>query len=167
MTHDTQLIHSISLTPHFDGGELLLKLGIDEAKVQRINEGQEALSSAENILLSILSRNPEVLSGYNGRLGDLGFSVSSKYEAAFTIDQKIQSLLDELEQERIKNGATKEEFMYGNKNNNSYRRRVNDFFQSLHAQDLMAKDAARCYQTSFWKSFLTGELFKRSNFGNR
>lgn len=167
MTKDIKILDAISNTSMFNGAALLEQLGIDDRRIYAIRAGQESLTLAENMLLTILVQNPEALNGCCDKLTDLSFSISSKNKAAETIDQQVYSLLTALEKEFLKSGLTKDEFMYGNKNNNPYRGRVNDFFQSLLDQDLISEYQARCYQTPFWKSFKTGEPFKRSNFGNR
>lgn len=166
MNKDIELINEVLKTPFLNGAALLCQLGIDEAKIEKISSNREALSSAENMLLSILSKNPEVLHGEGERFSDLTFSVSSKIKATQSIDQHAQELIDDLNREWTKSGLTKEEFASGNRNNNPHRRRVNEFFQSLVEKDLINQNTARCYQTPVWKSFKTGEPFKRSNFGS-
>ena len=166
MTKDIELINEVLKTPFLNGAALLRQVGIDETKIEKISNNRDVLSSAENLLLSILSKNPEVLNGCGERFSDLTFSISSKIKATQSIDQLVQDLIDDLNKECTKSGLTKEEFSSGNRNNNPHRRRVNEFFQSLAEKDLIGKDAARCYQTPLWKSFKTGEPFRRGNFGN-
>jgi hypothetical protein len=167
MPSDQKLLESIMKSELINGVALLNDLGIGKEQQEKICCGNASLSRSEQMLLTLLLKKPTLIYNAVELKEDLPFSISAWQKAKSSINEQIEDLLEEMRREQVRLGLTPEEFAAGTKNNNRYRKQVHDFFQGLYEQDLIGMDAARVYQTPFWKSFKTGEPFKRSNFGNK
>ena len=165
MKSDINILHQIANSRGLNGVALLSALDIDAEQMEAIKNGQSTLRIAERMLLTILIKNPSALDFSASSDEEFSFSITSWRKALKSVDEEIEDLLVELRKEQKRSGLTVDEFMAGTRKTNPHRLRVHEFFAELHRRDLIGKDAARVYQTPFWKSFKSGEIFKRSNFG--
>ena len=167
MNSDSKIINEIIGSQALNGMALLLALDITPTQIADIKKGAASLRTAERMLLSILIKQPDALDFITAPEGDFQFSNTAWRKSLKSVDEQIEDLLDEIRKEHKKSGLSVDEFTAGTRSNNVYRRKVHEFFMGLCEKDLIGKDAARVYQTPFWKSFKSGAAFKRSNYGNR
>jgi hypothetical protein len=167
MKSDISILQQIASSRSLNGMALLSALDIDAEQMEAIKNGQSNLRIAERMLLTILIKNPNALDFSASSDEEFTFSITSWRKALKSVDEEVEDLLVELRKEQKKSGLSVDEFMAGTRKTNSHRLRVHEFFTDLHRRDLIGKDAARIYQTPFWKSFKSGDVFKRSNFGTK
>jgi hypothetical protein len=165
MKSDIKILQQIVSSRSLNGVALLSALDIDAEQIEAIKNSQATLSIAERMLLTILIKNPSALDFSAASDEEFSFSITSWRKALKSVDEEVEDLLAELRKEQERSRLTVDEFMDGTRKTNPYRLRVHEFFTEIHERDLIGKDAARVYQTAFWKSFKSGEVFKRSNFG--
>ena len=165
MKSDINILQQIASSPSLNGFALLSAQAIDKEQIDAIKPGQASLGIAERMLLTIIIKNPSALDF--SLYSDDGYTlrITSWRRALKSVDDEIEDLLVELRKKQKRSGLSVDEFMEGTRRTNPHRLRVHDFFAELHRRDLIGKDAARVYQTPFWRSFKSGDAFKRSNFG--
>jgi leucyl-tRNA synthetase len=167
MNSDSKLISDILCANDLNGEALLAALEINGELIKEIDSGRASLRIAEKMLLTILKKNPSALDFSLDDGADYPFTITIWRNSLKNTDQRIEDFIAYMRIQQVKSGLSVDEFMAGTRNNNEYRMMVHEFFHELYEKNIIGKDAARIYQTPFWKSFKTGVPFKRSNFGSK